>query len=68
MLTTEVFRAKAFRLALAFCLAVSVATTAAFGLIYLQVARADVQRVGAILVDEFHQKRRTQRRTAASGA
>lgn len=52
MLTTEVFRAKAFRLALAFCLAVSVATTAAFGLIYLQVARADVQRVGAILVDK----------------
>ena len=52
MLTTEVFKAKAFRLALAFCLAVSVATTAAFGLIYLQVSSADVQRVGAILVDE----------------
>ncbi len=52
MLTTEVFKARAFRLALAFCLAVSVATAAAFGLIYLQVSSADVQRVGAILVDE----------------
>jgi signal transduction histidine kinase len=52
MLTTEVFTARAFRLALAFCLAVSVATAAAFGLIYLQVSSADVQRVGAILVDE----------------
>jgi signal transduction histidine kinase len=52
MLSLDVFRARAFRLALAFCLAVSAATAAAFGLIYLQVSRADVQRVGAILVDE----------------
>src|SRR5208337_4073759 len=52
MLTIEVFKARAFRLALAFCLAVSVATAAAFGLIYLQVSSADVQRAGAILVDE----------------
>ncbi len=52
MLNLDVFRARAFRLALAFCLAVSAATAAAFGLIYLQVSRADVQRAGAILVDE----------------
>src|SRR5208337_4273329 len=52
MLTSEVLRAPAFRLALAFCLAVSAATAAAFGLIYLQVSSADVQRVAAVLVDE----------------
>src|SRR5271165_936674 len=52
MLTIEVFKARAFRLALAFCLAVSVATAAAFGLIYLQVSSADVQRAAAVLVDE----------------
>jgi signal transduction histidine kinase len=52
MLSLEVFRARAFRLALAFCLAVSAATAAAFGLIYLQVSRADVQRSAAVLVDE----------------
>ena len=52
MLTRDVFRAQAFRLALAFCLAVSVATAAAFTLIYLQVSRGDVQRVAAVLVDE----------------
>ena len=52
MLTTEVLRARAFRLALAFSLAVSAATVAAFGLIYFQVSRADVRRVGAVLVDE----------------
>ena len=52
MLSRDVFRARAFRLALAFCLAVSVATAAVFALIYLQVSRADVQQVGAVLVDE----------------
>jgi len=52
MLSLDVFRARAFRLALAFCLAVSAATAAAFGLIYLQVSRADVQRSAAVLVDE----------------
>ncbi len=52
MLKTDVFRARAFRLALAFCLAVSAATAAAFGLVYLQVSREDMRRVGAILVDE----------------
>jgi signal transduction histidine kinase len=52
MLSLDVFRARAFRLALAFCLAVSAATAAAFGFIYLQVSSADVQRVAAVLVDE----------------
>jgi signal transduction histidine kinase len=52
MSSLDVFRARAFRLALAFCLAVSAATAAAFGLIYLQVSRADVQRSAAVLVDE----------------
>ena len=52
MWTSDVFRARAFRLALAFCLAVSAATAAAFGLIYLQVSSADVQRAAAVLVDE----------------
>ena len=48
----EVFNARAFRLALGFSAAISVATAAAFAFIYLQVSRADIQRVGAILVDE----------------
>ncbi|HZZ62048.1 MAG TPA: HAMP domain-containing sensor histidine kinase [Roseiarcus sp.] len=52
MPSLDVFRALAFRLALAFCLAVSAATAAAFGLIYLEVSRADVERVAAVLVDE----------------
>ncbi len=52
MRTSEVLRARAFRLALAFCLAVSAATAAAFALIYLQVSSADVQRAAAVLVDE----------------
>ena len=49
---TDVFRARAFRLAIAFCLAISVATLVAFTVIYLQVSDADVRRVGAVLVDE----------------
>jgi signal transduction histidine kinase len=52
MLTTDVFRSRAFLLALAFCFAISVATAAAFALIYWRVSAADVQRVGAVLVDE----------------
>ncbi len=48
----DIFHARAFRLALAFSLAVSAATAAIFTLIYLQVSDADVQRVGAVLVDE----------------
>ena len=52
MWTIEVFNARAFRLALGFALTISVATAAAFAFIYLQVSRADMQQVGAILVDE----------------
>jgi len=52
MLTAEVFRSRAFLLALAFCFAISAATAAAFAFIYWRVSDADVQRVGAVLVDE----------------
>jgi signal transduction histidine kinase len=48
----EVLNARAFRLALAFSLAISVATVAAFGFIYWQVSSADTQRVAGVLVDE----------------
>jgi signal transduction histidine kinase len=52
MRTLEVFNARAFRLAIAFALAIALATTAAFAFIYWQVYTADIQRAGAILVDE----------------
>ncbi len=52
MRIAEVFNARAFRLALAFSVAVSAATAAAFALIYLHVSSADVQRAGAVLVGE----------------
>ncbi len=52
MSTNEVLQAPAFRLALAFALAITVATAGIFALIYLQVSTANVQRIGAILVDE----------------
>ncbi|RBP04155.1 signal transduction histidine kinase [Roseiarcus fermentans] len=52
MPTTDVFRARAFRLALTFSFAISAATVAAFAFVYLQVSHADVLRVGAVLVDE----------------
>jgi signal transduction histidine kinase len=52
MWTAEVFSARAFRLALAFSITISVAIVAMFGFIYWQVSNADIQRVGAILVDE----------------
>jgi signal transduction histidine kinase len=52
MWTAEVFNTRAFRLALGFALTISIATAAAFTFIYLQVSRANMDRVGAILVDE----------------
>jgi signal transduction histidine kinase len=52
MRTLEVFNARAFRLALAFALAITLATTAAFAFIYWQVYSGDMQVAGAILVDE----------------
>jgi signal transduction histidine kinase len=52
MWTSDVLRARAFRLALAFALAITVATAGVFSMIYLQVSNANVQRVSGILVDE----------------
>lgn len=52
MWTVEVFSARAFRLALAFSIAISIAIAAMFAFIYWQVSNADIQRVGAVLVDE----------------
>jgi signal transduction histidine kinase len=52
MRTIEVFNAWAFRLALAFSIAISMAIVAVFAFIYWQVSEADVRRVSAILVDE----------------
>src|SRR5271154_2947990 len=48
----EVFNARAFRLALAFALAIALVTTAAFAFIYWQVYSGDMQVAGVILVDE----------------
>lgn len=52
MWTIEFLRARAFRIAIAFALAIAMATSAVFALIYLKVSTADVERVGALLVDE----------------
>jgi len=65
MRITDVFNARAFRLALAFSLAISIATAAAFAFIYLQVSSADVERVGAVLVDEAAKAKATARRNCA---
>jgi signal transduction histidine kinase len=48
----EVFNARAFRLALAFSLAIALATIAAFAFIYWQVYSGDMKVAAAILVDE----------------
>ena len=52
MRTLEVFKARAFRLALGFALTIAIATVVAFAFIYWQVSNANIERVGAILVDE----------------
>jgi signal transduction histidine kinase len=52
MWTLNVFNSRAFRLALGFSLAISIATAAAFAFIYFQVSRADMDQIGAILADE----------------
>jgi signal transduction histidine kinase len=51
-LKVDAFGARTFRLALAFALAVSAATVAAFALIYFEVARDDVGRISVILSEE----------------
>ena len=52
MLRIENFGTRAFKLAFAFCLAVSIATAAAFAFIYFRVSAVEMQRAGAVLVDE----------------
>lgn len=52
MRTLEVFNSRAFRIALAFSIAIAIAIAAMFAFIYWQVSSADVQRIGAVLVDE----------------
>ncbi len=51
-LQSDAFGARPFRLALAFALAISAATIAAFALIYLAVSRENVSRISIILVNE----------------
>jgi hypothetical protein len=48
----DALRARPFRLALAFALAISAATVAAFALIYFEVGREDIRRISAILAAE----------------
>ncbi len=48
----DAFGARTFRLALAFALAISVATIAAFALIYFEVARGEISRISVILTEE----------------
>jgi signal transduction histidine kinase len=48
----EIFDTRAFRLSLAFLLAIALSTAAAFAFIYWQVYSGDTQVAGAILVDE----------------
>jgi signal transduction histidine kinase len=52
MRTLEVLNARAFRFALAFSLAIALATIGTFAFIYWQVYSGDMQVAGAILVDE----------------
>jgi signal transduction histidine kinase len=52
MRIVKVFNSRPFRLALGFSLTITAATAAVFAFIYLQVSRADMDQVGAILVDE----------------
>jgi len=51
-LRVDAFGARTFRLALAFALAISAATAAAFALIYFEVTRGDVNRISVILTEE----------------
>src|SRR5271167_2780670 len=48
----EFFRSSAVRVALAFVLATTLATTAVFGLVYLQIGEANEERNRLILEDE----------------
>jgi signal transduction histidine kinase len=52
MPTLELFRSTAFRLAVAFALATTIATAAVFVLVYLEISTSDVARLRVVLVDE----------------
>lgn len=52
MRDANVFRARAFRIAVAFSIAVSLSTAAVFGLVYYRLSRADFAKIGAVLTDE----------------
>ncbi len=52
MRALEVLRSSAFRVALAFTLAMTVATSLIFGVVYLQIVTSEEARVRLILVDE----------------
>src|SRR5579872_612860 len=52
MRTLELFRSTAFRLALAFAVATTIATAAVFALVYLDISTSDVARLRLVLVDE----------------
>ena len=52
MRTLDVFNSRAFRLALAFSIAISITIAGVFAFIYWQVSSADFQRISAVLVDE----------------
>jgi signal transduction histidine kinase len=48
----EIIRSTAFRLALGFALAVTLATSFVFALVYLDISTSDVKRLRGVLVDE----------------
>jgi signal transduction histidine kinase len=52
MRALEIFRSTAFRLALAFPLAIAAATAAVFTLVYIDISTSDVARLRLVLVDE----------------
>jgi signal transduction histidine kinase len=52
MLTRDVLGSRALRFAVLFALAVAAITIAAFALVYLEVAREETNRLGAILTEE----------------
>ena len=52
MLTRDVLGPRALRFAVLFALAVAAITITAFALVYLEVARVETNRLGAILTEE----------------
>src|SRR5579863_1452483 len=52
MRTLEFFRSSALRVALAFAVAMTAATSLIFGFVYLQITTSDEARLRIVLVDE----------------